>query len=706
MTAARRTASTEPVPMANENPLRRCLVPLLDAVGWRGDHSDLAVAMPDQPEAMDVADLVNTMAQLKYEGHSASVDLARLDTRALPCLFLGPGEAPRVLVRGAGNDFLAYDGARGAYTQLGRRRARGTALFFRPVSGEAMALLDTQPDWFARVLGRFRGLLLWAMLLSLALSLLALASPTLVSWIYGQMTVAGSAITYAFWGGGVALYLLATTGVQLLRAKMMGYTGARLGHLVGSEVMRRLLYLPPSYTETAPLGAQLARIRDFETVRDFFSGPAIAALMDMPFIIILMVGMVFTGGTVAYVPLGAIVLFIALGLAANQVIKRGNTAVSASGAAKQEFTLEVLTSLAAIKNAGMGARWRERYRDLSAEAATQGRRAAFTSAVVSATSAVLVSAAGIATVAVGVMNVLAGRMTMAALMGCMFLVWRILAPLRTGFVVMTQVDRIRKSIAQLNRFITMPLESRPVATAQVHRNLMGAVSLSQVSIRYSADAFPALLGLDLTIAAGQVVALVGHDGAGKTSVLKLILGMYVPQAGRILVDGMNVRQLDPIALRRSVAYAPQGVHLFHVTVAENLRLSHPAATDEELRQACERAGVLSAVKALPHGFDTVLDEAAQARLGHDVSRRLCLARAWLRPSRLVLLDEPERGLTSTADLVAEIRRLKGSVTFIIVTHNPGLLDLADQVLWLDRGRVRQLGPAAQVVPQYLGAATP
>jgi ATP-binding cassette subfamily C protein/ATP-binding cassette subfamily C protein LapB len=685
--------------------LRRCLVPLLDAVGWRGDHGDLAVAMPDQPEAMDLADLVNTMAQLKYEGHSASVDLARLDARALPCLFLGAGEAPRVLVHGAGGGFLAYDGARGAYLQVPRRRARGTAMFFRPVSGEALALLDTQPDWFARVLGRFRSLLLWAMLLSLVLSLLALASPTLVSWIYGQMTVAGSAITYAFWGCGVALFLLATTGVQLLRAKMMGYTGARLGHLVGSEVMRRLLYLPPSYTETAPLGAQLARIRDFETVRDFFSGPAIAALMDMPFIVILMVGMVFTGGTVAYVPLAAIVLFVALGLAANQVIKRGNTAVSAAGAAKQEFTLEVLTSLAAIKNAGMGARWRERYRDLSAEAAAQGRRAAFTSAVISAASAVLVSAAGIATVAVGVMNVLAGRMTMAALMGCMFLVWRILAPLRTGFVVMTQVDRIRKSVAQLNRFITMPLESRPVATVQVHRNLMGAVSLSQVSIRYSADAFPALLGLDLTVAAGQVVALVGHDGAGKTSVLKLILGMYVPQAGRILIDGMNVRQLDPIALRRSIAYAPQGVHLFHVTVAENLRLSHPAATDEDLPQACERAGVLSAVKALPHGLDTVLDEAAQARLGQDVSRRLCLARAWLRPSRLVLLDEPERGLTSTADLVAEIRRLKGSVTFIIVTHNPGLLDLADQVLWLDRGRVRQLGPAAQVVPQYFGAAT-
>lgn len=689
---------------ASREGLFRCLVPLLDALGWRGDHGQLAVALPEQPEAMELVDFLNTMAHLKFEGHEEKVRLDRLDERALPCLYLGPAQPPRVLLRGAGDGFLAFDGDTGRFALVERGREQGAALFFRPVAGEALALLASQPQWFAKLLGRFRRLLVQATFLSLALSLLALLSPMLVTWIYGQMTVASSALTFLFWGFGVAIYLVASTGLQLLRAHLMGYTGVRLGNIVGNEVIRRLLYLPPSYTETASLGAQLARIRDFETVRDFFSGPAIYALMDMPFTLVLMVGMVLIGGVVAYVPFTAILLFIGFGLAANHLARQANSAVSQAGSAKQEFTLEMLTSLAAIRHAGGLPRWTKRYRDLSAEAAVSSYDSAMASAFISTVSYVLSSAAGIATVAVGVHNVMAGNMSMGALMGCMFLVWRILAPLRTGFVVMTQVDRIRKSVAQLNRFMTMPLECKPETASRLSRGISGAVSLSQVSIRYTADAFPALLGVDLEVEKGECVVVVGHDGAGKSTILKLILGLYVPQAGRVLVDNMNVRQMDPLVLRRSIAYVPQATQLFHISVADNLRLADPAATDEQLREACRRAGVLEALTSQVEGLGTVMDAAAQARLGQDLCRRLCLARMFLRRSSLILLDEPERGLASATVLVAELQRMKGTATMIIVTQSPALFGLADKMVWLDRGHVRRFGAAAAVSADYLEQA--
>ncbi len=216
------------------------------------------------------------------------------------------------------------------------------------------------------------------------------------------------------------------------------------------------------------------------------------------------------------------------------------------------------------------------------------------------------------------------------------------------------------------------------------------------------DAHPALLGVSFSVSHGEVLAIAGHDGAGKSSILKLILGLYRPQAGRITLDHTNLRQMDPISLRRSIGYAPQTPQFFYGTIAQNLRLTNPLAPDGEVRDACLRAGVLNAIDALPDGLDTRIGDYQLKKMPLSFLKKLSLARTLIRPAPLLLLDEVmERPEFEDREIMLDMfEELRGRTTIIMVTNHGPYLKEADKVLWMEKGRVRMFGPA-EVILQHL-----
>ena len=680
----------------------KCLVPLLDALGWRGSSTHLSEALPHVPKEMGQTEFLNTLANLKFEGRTYRTRFNKIDPRLMPCLFVPKRGAPQVLVApGASREVLVFDGGTGEYKQVPRRRTKGTAILFRGMRGGTSSFLRQQTDWFRKVMLRFRGLFVLAILLSLLLSIMAMMVPIFVMVAYNQLATAGSINTLGYLGAGVGIFIFADMGFKFLRSHVFRYSSVRLGNLIGNEVVRRILYLPPAYTETANLGAQIARIRDFETVREFFGGPAMVAMVELPFMLTLIGCLFFIGGAIAFVPVAAMVIFAVFGFSILAAVNRASSASSQTGSERQAFVVETLSNLRAIKACGATNIWRTRYREMSAEATLGAFESAKLSGLINAVSQSLTMAAGLATMAIGAFSVAAGSMTAGALLASMMLVWRVLAPIKTGFNVMTQMGRIRKSISQINRLMNMPLEDRSETSTSIARALAGKVAFSRVSIRYAPDAHPALVGVDFTLEPGETLVIVGHDGAGKSTVLKLVMGLYQPQAGRILIDDANIRQLDPVALRHDVAYAPQGTYEFYGTISQNLRLAYPPATDDDLRMAAGKAGVLDEIEALPDGFETRIGDHSVGRLSALLRRRLGLARVFLRKTKLMLFDEPELGVG--AALLDTLRDMKGDTTLIVATHDDRFFNIADKVLWLESGRVRAYGPAHEVRPQYLKA---
>jgi len=204
-------------------------------------------------------------------------------------------------------------------------------------------------------------------------------------------------------------------------------------------------------------------------------------------------------------------------------------------------------------------------------------------------------------------GVIAQTVSAGALIASMLLMWRVLSPIQTIFTNMTRIERVRSATRQIDNLMKIQGERQDTSTSLVSRGLQGRVEFARVSFRYSPNVDPALIGVEFNVSPGDLVAISGPNGGGKSTILKLILGMYQPQAGSILVDNVDIRQLDPLELRRLIGYAPQDTQLFRATIAQNLRLARPEATDDEVYQALDMAGALEQIWLYLRVLNTALE---------------------------------------------------------------------------------------------------
>lgn len=692
-----------------ETDLSNCLIPLLEALGWRGHPRHVAESIPHFIDSIDITSLRNVMANLHYESWPVEIRIDRIDPRLMPCLFL-PNEGDAMVVLGLEPETVrVYDGGAQQYTEIPRKRLRGTAYFFNAVEEDTMQPVQAKVGWFRAVGERFRGLVYQTLGLTLLLNVLALATPLFVMAVYDKVVPTGSMETLGYFAVGVGIAILCDLIIRGIRARIMSFIGARLDNIVGNAVFQRILFLPPTFTERATVGAQVARIKDFENVREFFTGPMALTFFELPFTTIFIIVIAVLGGPVAIVPIVMVILFILLG-AVIQPLIRNSVARAARGASRrQELLIETLGRMRTVKHAGADDTWMERFREYSAKATLNSFYTSQYASLMQTISTVLMTASGLATIAFGVFRVLGGHMTIGALVASMILVWRVLAPLQTAFISMTRLAQVRSSIGQINALMNLKPEREPNKLVTPLKRFEGRVSFSRVSIRYSPEADPALVGVSFDVQPGEVVVIVGGNGSGKSTVLKLLMGMYLPQAGSIRIDDQDIRQLDVIELRHAIAYVPQVFEFFYGTIAQNLRLTNPTASDEELRWAVAEAGCLEDVLALEQGsgkwrrtgFDVRIGDSVAGQIPTSLLQRLNLARGYLRRAPVMLFDEPGNGLDFTGDqaFMRKVDRLRGTTTVFIVTHRPSHLKMADKILWLDSGHVRAFGPADEVQGQ-------
>lgn len=677
--------------------LAACLPVLLRALGWRGNPRHVAEALPHFAETLDLTGLRNVMATLGYRSRGERLRLNAIDSRLMPCLFLPDRGGAMVLFGAEGRVVTAFDGLEGGERELHNASLGGTAYFFTAAEGEEV-VAQSAAQWFRQTLVRYRPLFWQAFAVTFALNLLALATPLFVRSVYDQVIGAGSLTMLAQLGLGVVIALVADTLLRDSRARILAFIGGRLDVVVGNAIFNRILSLPPAFTERATVGAQVARIRDFESVREFFTGPMLLLLFELPytFFFILIIGLM--GGWLAVVPLLVVTMMVVMGLITFPRIRKSVSEAGKAGSRRQEFVVETLSKMRALKFSGAEPVWLERYRDLSAKAAFANLRTSQLTVLVQTFSHMLTVASGIGTMWMGVELVFAGAITVGDLVASMILVWRVLSPLQMAFLSVARLEQVRSSVRQIDGLMGLKPERDPKALVAPLKSMRGRVSFNRVSLRYSPDADPALVGVSFQSEPGEVVAVIGRNGSGKSSVLKLIAGLYAPQGGAVRIDDMDIRQLDSIELRHTVAYVPQVTHLFHGTIAQNLRLSSPTATDDELRAACVEADLLAEIEALPQGLGTRVGDGRNEQMSSSMIQKISLARAFLRRAPITLFDEPVNGLDFAGDqaFMKAVERLRGRCSIFIVTHRPSHLKLADRVLVLEGGALRLSGPAEEV----------
>ncbi len=674
-------------PALEETDLTRCLAALLGLLRWDGGPDGILAALPHAEPRPDLTDIRNALARLGHPTRPARLRPGGLDPRQLPALLLRRGQPAAVLYRNDAGDVLMFDGATGRTHACAPRNLSGT--LYLPAPPEPARARES---WIGTVARRFAPAVPLLLGLSALVTLLGLAVPVFTMLVFDLVVTGRQADVLGMLLAGVVLAALGEVGFRMLRQRALARIGERLDRLVPEGVFGQLMALPAALVERAGSAAQVSRLRDFAAIREMLTGAFALAVLDLPFTLLILALLFALGGWVAVVPILAALSFLLLFLATRGAARRAINAASQAGQAREVLAIELLEAHRTLRLAGAAERWAEGHAAAAAAAALASARAAALSARITATAQAIVTLSGLGAMVLGVGAVLTGTMSPGALIAGMMLIWRVLAPMQGAFLMLSRWEQTRASIRQVDGMMALETE-RPIATrALMAAPAHGEVVFHRVALRYLSQAEPVLAGASFTIRHGEVVAVTGGDGTGKSSLLKLVAGLYRPQGGVVRVGGHDIRAYDPAVLRRAVAYVPQSPHLLYGTIAQNLRLAAPEATEDALHRACAEAHVLAAVQALPQGFETRVGDNATGSLPRSLLVRLCLARALLRDAPVLLLDEPVAGLdeaTATA-FAAVVGARRGRATILMATHRPSHMRLANRVLRIADATVEEV----------------
>lgn len=680
-----------------------CLVPILTALKWRGDPNQLVESLPHFVGTLGIGDLRDILARLGFATNMVRTRATNIDARVLPCIYVTDNGRVIVILGREDGQLRIYDPERAGEFLETLDRVCGEAFLVGDECGTSGDREDAEITWFTQTMARFRRTVIIMFATTFGINLLAIAVPLSIMVIYDQVIGRQNGSFLPYLAVGVAIAMLTEFALRLARTRGQAYLSSRLEFLIGTKAMTQITYLPYAVVERAPVGKQLARIKEFESLRDFFTGPLVTIAFDLPFVAVFLCVIALVAGPVALIPLGLMAVYALMGFLVFPVMRRRVKAASLERSERQSFIVETLSEMRSIKVLGAEELWYERFRHISAGATMRTFRANHLTSMVQTASHMLMVLGGVGVLTLSVFRIEAGAMTMGALIATMALTWRVLAPIQSGFNLVSKLEQVLLSIRQLNDLLRFRLEREPGQFVGERKLFSGNLGFHRVSLRYLPRHEPALMGVSFNVRAGEVVALAGSSGSGKSSLLRVALRLYEPQSGSVTLDGIDTRQLDPAELRRALAYVSQETQVLYGTIAQNLRFGNFSASPEELRESCQVAGLLEEIEGLPNGFDTRIGDNLTVNLPTGFHQRLALARAYLSNAPVLLFDEAANSLDDAGDAQfrAALEKMRGSRTIILTTHRPSHMRIADRVVVMSNGTMVADGPPDEIVPKLL-----
>ncbi|PCJ98096.1 MAG: hypothetical protein COA45_08055 [Zetaproteobacteria bacterium] len=679
---------------------------LVEALGLRKEIHELCSALPwhdtstKEGKALNLTELLNALAHLGFVAHAVEMQLKNLDLRLCPCLFISDMEEHEnvMVILGFNEDTREYDvfNARTqAYeTMTAKDTPTGTSWIFVPEDDVQDALSSNMREasgysWFRALMERFAGGLWHIIAIGAMLTFLSLAAPLFVMIVYDRVIGGHAPEALGPLLAGALLALGIEGALRLVRAHVLSWYGARLDYIVGSQIFERLLHMPVLFTERASVAAQIARIKSFDAVRAFFTGPAFLALAELPFTLVLIVVIVIIAGPLAFVPIIAAAFYALLIFLMHSSMRTAMRLSSIAGAAKQEMTIETFEKMDGLRAGGLTSIWFKDFRDLSGKASLASFHSGFLASILETLSHGIYLLAGLSIAVLGVVHIWAGGMSAGALIAVMILTWRILGPMQILTNSLPRFEQLSNAIGQINRLMTIETENTGTRITARLESPQGELDFQKVGLRYTRDNDPVFVGLSFIAKPGELIAITGGNGSGKSTVLKLINGLYHPQAGSIHIDGIDIRQLEPQHLRRHIAYVPQNPSVFHGSIADNLRFANPLATDKKIREILKQVDLWHYVDSLPHGMHTIISTHGETQLPTGLCYNLNLARAYIKDTPIILIDEmPSAFLNSESGQFFKniLKEWKGQKTIVMVTHREDYLMLSNRAILLRSGQ--------------------
>lgn len=570
-------------------------------------------------------------------------------------------------------------------------RYSGMAVYMRP----KFRFDERAPDgkgvkgghWFWSVISENRHLYRDVVLASALSNTFALAMPLFVMNVYNRVIPNRAVETLWVLTIGVLIMLSADLVLHIARSHLVDRSAARTNIRLSGRIMEHVLGLQLKERPPA-VGSFASSIQGYESVRNFISSATVTAYVDLPFaaLFIIVIGLIAWQLTLPIVAGATVILVHAFTVQGE--MRELSDIVNRANAIKNATLVESLVGVESLKTQGAEGHIQGRWENVVAFLESANIRLRFlTSSVVSGTQWVQLSVS-VAVIVTGVYLTMDNAMTMGGLIAAYILSSRAMAPIGRAAALLMQYNSASRSLAALEEIMQKPKE-RPDGASYTSRQVFrGGIELVDVSFSYPGQERPLLKGVSFRIEPGEKVALIGRVGSGKTTLGRLVMGLYQPQTGSVLVDGIDIRQIDPAELRRNIGIVPQDGLLFFGTLKNNILMGNPPVSDKELLRSVRIGGIESFANLHPSGLDMPVGERGEL-LSSGQRQSVLIARAVLKDPPILILDEPTASMDSTSE--ERVRRnldaFSGDRTLLVITHRTALLDLVDRIIVMDGGRV-------------------
>jgi len=694
-----------PTTQSLNDPLAACLAQVARLLGHPMSAQALVTGLPIDAAGLTPALFARAAERAGLSARSIAIALERFPKLSLPavlllkdrnaCVLVARGESIATIVTAEGID-KTLPTAELAKDYEGTAIAVSRAVRFEAGTGSERILATHH--WFWGTLARAWPLYGEVAAASVLVNIFTVLSPIFFMNVYDRVVPNKAFETFWVLALGMAVIYLFDFGLKLLRGWFIDVAGRRADMALSSALFEQVMARRLDAGHES-VGMLANNVREFESLREFFTSATMTTLIDLPFVLLFIAVIAMVGGwSMAAVPLVAIPIVVAMGVALQVPLRDRIRRVFRASEAKHAILIETLGAIEAVKALGAASQMQRKWEEVVDYVAKESLGTRFLSSLAVNFSVWVQAMVGVAALAVGVYLVGENHLTTGGLIACTIIAGRALAPLSTVASLLTRYHQSMSALAALNQIMDAPRE-RPRDRSFVHRPALGGdIRFQDVAFKYPGSELEALAGVSFAIKEGDRVGIIGRIGSGKTTLAKLLVALYQPQAGSILVDGTDIRAIDPVDLRRAVGYLPQNIALFAGSVRDNLLVGAAGADDAAILRAASIAGLIDIVNRHPKGFDMPVGERGEALSGGQ-RQTVALARALITDPPILVLDEPTHAMDHSAEerLKSQMQTELSGKTILIVTHRESLLSVVNTLVVMDAGKVVAAGPKELVL---------
>ena len=547
-------------------------------------------------------------------------------------------------------------------------------------------------SWFIPAILKYKKLLGEVLLASFFIQLFALITPLFFQVVIDKVLVHKGLTTLDVLAFGLLVVSAFDVVLNGLRTYLFSHTTNRVDVQLGANLYHHLMRLPLSYFSTRRVGNTVARVRELETIRNFITGSGLTLVIDIFFTFIFFGVMYFYSPMLTYIVLGSVPFYVVLSIIITPILRRRLDEKFMRGAENQAFLTETVTGAETMKSLAVEPQLQRQWENQLAGYVNASFKAMNLGNVANQFASFVNKVVVILILWVGAHAVITGELTVGQLIAFNMLAGRVSAPILRLVQLWQDFQQAGISVQRLGDILNSPTEPGHDPNRTTLPNIKGEVSLKQVTFRYNPQLPPVLTEVSLDARPGEIIGIVGRSGSGKSTLAKLLQRLYVPEAGRVTVDGVDLALVQPSWLRRQVGVVLQESFLMNRTVRENIALADPGIPMDRVIQASQLAGAHEFIVELPEGYDTVVGEQGSSLSGGQ-KQRIAIARSLITNPKILIFDEA----TSALDYESE-RAIQSNMKFItkgrtvfVIAHRLSTVRQANRIIVLDQGRIAEQG---------------